>query len=104
MYNQIKSNIEKYTIEEASKAPDWDRLLVLHAWGGRKRRTIFFLCSQYGLSPKTLYEARNMSDPYQYIFSDFLSKKKDEIQPIFDMVLIDEAQDFPPAFLKPYII
>ena len=101
MYNQIKSNIEKYTIEEASKAPDWDRLLVLHAWGGRKKEGLYsFLCSQYGLSPKTLYEARNMSDPYQYIFSDFLSKKKDEIQPIFDMVLIDEAQDFPPAFFE----
>lgn len=101
MYNQIKSNIEKYTIEEASKAPDWDRLLVLHAWGGRKKEGLYsFLCSQYGLSPKTLYEARNMSDPYQYIFSDFLSKKKGEIQPIFDMVLIDEAQDFPPAFFE----
>lgn len=101
MYNQIRSNIEKYTIEEASKAPDWDRLLVLHAWGGRKKEGLYsFLCSQYGLSPKTLYETRNMSDPYQYIFSDFLSKKKDEIQPIFDMVLIDEAQDFPPAFFE----
>lgn len=101
MYNQIKSNIEKYTIEEASKAPDWDNLMVLHAWGGRKKEGLYsFLCSQYGLSPKTLYETRNFSDPYQYIFSDFLSKKKDEIQPIFDMVLIDEAQDFPPAFFE----
>ena len=101
MYNQIKSNIEKYTIEEASKAPDWDKLMVLHAWGGRKKEGLYsFLCLQYGLSPKTLYEVKNISDPYQYIFSDFLDKKKDEIQPIFDMVLIDEAQDFPPAFFE----
>lgn len=44
MYNQIKSNIEKYTIEEASKAPDWDRLLVLHAWGGRKKEGLYSFC------------------------------------------------------------
>lgn len=101
MYNQITSNIEKYTIEEASKAPDWNKLMVLHAWGGRRREGLYsFLCSQYGLSPKTLYETKHVSDPYQYIFSDFLAKKKDEIVPIFDMVLIDEAQDFPPAFFE----
>lgn len=101
MYNQITSNIEKYTIEEASKAPDWNQLKVLHAWGGRRREGLYsFLCSQYGLSPKTLYETKHVSDPYQYIFLDFLTKKKDEIVPIFDMVLIDEAQDFPPAFFE----
>lgn len=101
MYNQIKTNIEKYTIEEASKAPDWSRLMVLHAWGGRRKEGLYsFLCSQYGLLPKTLFETKQYSDPYQYIYSDFLSQKKDEIQPIFDMVLIDEAQDFPPAFFE----
>lgn len=101
MYNQITSNIEKYTIEEASKAPDWNKLMVLHAWGGRRKEGLYsFLCSQYGLSPKTLYETKHVLDPYQYIFSDFLAKKKEEIVPIFDMVLIDEAQDFPPAFFE----
>ncbi|MEZ7914832.1 DEAD/DEAH box helicase family protein, partial [Macellibacteroides fermentans] len=97
MYNQITSNIEKYTIEEASKAPDWNKLMVLHAWGGRRKEGLYsFLCSQYGLSPKTLYETKHVLDPYQYIFSDFLAKKIEEIVPSFVMVLIDVAQDFPP--------
>ena len=101
MYNQIRNNIEKYTIEEACKAPNWDKLMVFHAWGGRRKEGLYsYLCSQYGLAPKTLYETRHVSDPYQFIYSDFLSQKKNEIIPIFDMVLIDEAQDFPPAFFE----
>ncbi|MFT3738501.1 MAG: ATP-binding domain-containing protein [Breznakibacter sp.] len=101
MYNHIIENIEKYTIEESSSAPNWDKLNVLHAWGGNKKEGLYsFLCRQYSLVPKTYYEARGNSNPYQFIYSDFLAKTKDIIKPIYDMVLIDEAQDFPPAFFE----
>lgn len=101
MYNQIIDNIEKYTIEESSSTPNWDSLKVMHAWGGKKREGLYsYLCAEYGEIPKVLYETKNQSDPYQYIYSDFLHKRKNQIKPIFDMVLIDEAQDFPPAFFE----
>jgi hypothetical protein len=74
MYNQILSNIEKYTIEEARRIPDWNNLKIMHAWGGTRKEGLYsYLCSEYEMTPKTYYDARNEADPYQYIYSDFLS-------------------------------
>lgn len=101
MYKQIIDNIEKYTIEESNSAPEWNNLKVLHAWGGSRREGLYsMLCSKYNIQSKTFYEARRSPDPYQYIYEDLLNTSKNKLEPIFDMVLIDEAQDFPPAFFE----
>ena len=43
---------------------------------------------------------RHSGDPLDAIFSDLLKKSKNSISPIYDMVLIDEAQDFPSSFFE----
>lgn len=101
MYKQIIENIEKYTIEESSSSPNWDNLKVLHAWGGSRREGLYsMLCDMYSITPKTYFDAKGHDDPFQYIYEDLLASTKGRLTPIFDMVLIDEAQDFPPAFFE----
>jgi len=96
MYNQIERTIEKYYVPEARKTVDWSKLKVFHAWGGRERAGLYSeTCKKYGYSPKALRDTPYGSDGLQYIYSDLLKNVGDRLVPEYDMVLIDEAQDFP---------
>lgn len=97
LYQHVQGLISKYYTLEAKKAPDFEnRLNVLHAWGGRQKPGLYYnLCQEYGLSPLTLGDVRGRGDALQYIYKDFLKKVGDVIVPKYDLILIDEAQDFP---------
>lgn len=101
MYNQITNNIQRYYNEESGDLVDWNNLKVFHAWGGKSKEGIYsYLCKKYEHSAKTFYDVKSSGDPYEYIYDDFLKNNKDKIIPEFDLVLIDEAQDFPPKFFE----
>lgn len=97
LYVHVQSLISKYYTLEAKRAPDFDgRLNVLHAWGGRQKPGLYSkLCQQYGLVPLTLQDARGKGDSLAYIYRDLLTRVGDAIKPEYDLILIDEAQDFP---------
>lgn len=97
LYQNVQNLISKYYTLEAKKAPDFENSLnVLHAWGGRQKPGLYSeLCMKYGLSPLTLSDTRGRGDALQYIYQDLLKKVGDAIEPEYDLILIDEAQDFP---------
>lgn len=97
LYQQVQSLISKYYTLEAKKPPNFDEgIHVFHAWGGRQKPGLYSeLCNRYGLSPLTLMDVRGQGDALQYIYKDLLQKIGDSIKPEYDLVLIDEAQDFP---------
>lgn len=102
LYGTITQHISKYYVAEAKKAPDFEnKLKILHAWGGKNRAGLYSdLCSSLGLVPKTYMEAKYYNDPLEFIYRDLLNKVGDFLEPIYDMVLIDEAQDLPPALFE----
>lgn len=102
LYGIITQHISKYFVAEAKKAPDFEnKLNIFHAWGGRSKQGLYStLCSQLGISPKTYGEVKGHTDPLEYIFRDLLDKAGHLLEPMYDMVLIDEAQDFPPAIFE----
>ena len=74
---------------------------ILHAWGGKNRAGLYSdLCSRLGLVPKTFMEAKHYNDPLEFIYRDLLNKVGSLLEPVYDMVLIDEAQDLPPALFE----
>ena len=97
LYQNVQSLISKYYTLEAKKPPDFENTLqVFHAWGGRQKPGLYStLCSIYGLTPMTLADARGHRDALEFIYRDLLAKVGPQIKPIYDLVLIDEAQDFP---------
>ena len=98
LYQHVQTLISKYYTLEAKRVPDFeDKLHVFHAWGGKQKPGLYSeLCRKYGLIPLTLGDARGKAaDPLAYIYRDLLSKLGDEIEPEYDLILIDEAQDFP---------
>jgi superfamily I DNA and RNA helicase len=102
LYSQITSLITRYYSIEAKKAPDFeDCLNVLHAWGGKQKAGLYStLCQQFGVTPLTWTEVRGASDPLAYIFKRLLDQVGEKLQPIYDLVLIDEAQDLPPEVFE----
>lgn len=96
LYQHVQNLISQYYTLEAKRAPDFDNQLeVFHAWGGRQRPGLYSnLCKLYGIIPLTLSDARGKGDPLGYIYRDLLNRVGDDIKPIYDLVLIDEAQDF----------
>lgn len=102
LYGIITQYISKYYVAEAKKAPDFeDKLNVYHAWGGKSRQGLYSsLCSQLGLAPKTFGEVKGYTQPLEFIYKDLLDKAGHLLEPIYDMVLIDEAQDLPPSLFE----
>lgn len=101
---QFKQLINSFYIEQTNAEPDWDNLQIIHAWGSSaKTPGIYYnFCVDNGigyfdyLSAKRAF-GRNLA------FSGVCEKALSEatgIRPMYDAILIDEAQDFPVSFLR----
>ncbi len=96
----VKNLIRRvYGIYSSSKEPNWENISVIHGWGGMTMEGVYYnACRDNNIDPKTLREARGHGkDPFAYICEE-LAKKN--LQPRYDMVLIDEGQDFPVEFYR----
>lgn len=81
------------------KEPNWDNMLVMHAWGGKTSRGFYSeVCKHHGKTPITFRQVKHLPEPFDHICKDLL--KVTNLQPVFDYVFIDEGQDFPSSFLK----
>ncbi|MEE1711351.1 ATP-binding domain-containing protein, partial [Pseudomonas aeruginosa] len=66
------------------------------AWGGRQKPGLYStLCQSLGITPLTLADARGKGDSLKFIYKDLLERAGNLLVPEYDLVLIDEAQDFP---------
>ena len=104
LYQQFRDLIRRFTYDQTEDDPDWNNLLIMHAWGSTREAGMYSnICGRYGVVPvdwrtaNTKYGNRSFEG-----VCDELNKVIDEHGPkhIFDAVLIDEAQDFPSAFYK----
>lgn len=101
LYNQARRLIEQfYGTHKGNTEPDWTKIHIRHAWGGRGRPGVYSdLCSRQGIEPLTLDEAKAMNPriPFQACCEHVLAGR---IEPDYDFILIDEAQDFPKEFFR----
>lgn len=103
---QFKRLINSFTIEQTSTEPDWDRIDILNAWGGpgdKEQDGIYHkFCRAHGIDFLDFSIAKSRftsNDAFGGAVKEAL-KYSGEIKPIYDLILIDEAQDFPPEFLR----
>ena len=105
MYGQVKSRIRDFLI--SSGIDDYetalDRIDIMGAWGGFNNPGLLNkVCHELNLQPLDLEQSRNLnfSNPFlgfcDYVFN-FLRDAKLEL---YDYILIDEAQDLNPCFLR----
>jgi len=103
---QLKQLINTFYIEHTNEEPDWDNLQVINAWGApgpKEQNGIYYtFCKEHGIE---YFDYKNATDLYskENTFTLVCDKALSEVKvykQIFDVILVDEAQDFSSSFLK----
>lgn len=107
LYQQMEDLTRRFSFEHILDEPDWSKLQILHAWGSIREKAGVYttLALHLGHSvrdwsyAKTMYGADNA---FAGICRELLhaARARKTLEPIFDAVLIDEAQDLPQEFFE----
>lgn len=106
LYQQFEGFITRFCYDQIQDSPDFEKLKIQHAWGSASKGGIYYsICESIGLPPRDYNSASRefgREGAFRGICKELLefAEEKAEIEGIFDAVLIDEAQDFPPEFFK----
>ena len=102
--DQYKDLITRFSYEHKNSEPDWEKVKIIHAWGSPKIEGIYYeLCKQHNIEYLDFSQAKTLTyldeEPFEFV----CQKAFREIQKFhqyYDLILIDEAQDFPQDFLR----
>jgi len=105
LYQQIDDLVTRFTFEHSNDRPDPEYLHIAHSWGSRGKPGVYSMIAHaLGEVPRDWSYARGkygMDNAFQGVCQELLTIAKSRpITPIFDAVLIDEAQDLPPEFFR----
>ena len=98
--------IHNFFLEMTGEEPDWDRLRVIHGWGapgGPDRDGIYCeFCRTHNLQYFDFRTALGMFGRVGTLgrLSEFALSHVREPRELYDAILVDEAQDFTPPFLR----
>lgn len=101
---QLRQLINSFYIEQTNMEPDWDNLQIIHAWGSNSKTPgIYYnFCVNNGIECFDYLSAKNQFGR-NMAFSGVCEKALSEaitVNPMYDAILVDEAQDFPVSFLR----
>lgn len=101
---QFKRLITQFYEDATGEKPDWDMVNIVHAWGSPSTTGIYYeACCDNNVRYYDFQSSRRISSGYGTEFQSVCERFLDEvstIKPVYDVCLIDEAQDFSSAFLK----
>lgn len=101
LFGQVKYLIEKFYRDFSdNKEPDWDKINILHGWGGRNLRGVYSdTCFENQIPAISFAYAKSIrpKDPFEYIFEEL---NKYDLKQKYDLTLIDEGQDFNKFFYR----
>ena len=99
LYQHIQRLVTRFYRQYDDRDPDWTRLRIMHAWGGRKSGVYFDACIASGVEPMRYPDAITRGkDAFDVAVSRLLQSAS--ITPEYDYVFIDEGQDFPASFIR----
>ena len=105
LYQQFEDLVRRFSFEHSNNEPNWENLRILHAWGGRGREGLYQqIAIRCGVIPRNfLYGRSNYGRDRAFggVCTELLAATAaSSPDPIFDAVLVDEAQDLPPSFFQ----
>ena len=107
LYQQLEDLTRRFSFEHILDEPDWTKLQVLHCWGSMRDRAGMYtlLATELGQPIRDWGYALatyGRVDGFAGICRELLDAAKaiGQVEPIFDAVMIDEAQDLPPEFFE----
>lgn len=104
LYQQFEDLIRRFTFEHLGDEPDWNKLQIMHAWGGSNRDGVYTdIASYIDTVPRDFRYAMSKygrDNAFNGICQELLKIISEDIAPKYDVVLIDEAQDMPIPFFR----
>jgi len=105
LYQQLEDLVTRFSFEHSNDKPDFERLQILHGWGSPSRDGVYSsIARALGVTPRDFNYAQatfGRDDAFRGICAELLTlTAQNDPKPIFDALLIDEAQDFPPEFFR----
>ncbi|MBY4597100.1 ATP-binding domain-containing protein [bacterium BD-1] len=101
LYQHIKQLITRFFRMHEDRDPDWDRIQVLHAWGGATADGLYYQTARrFGHEALNYPQANALSPGRPFAFACARLLADSGVASTFDYVFVDEAQDFPPEFMK----
>lgn len=101
--NQFEKLITSFVYEQTSEMPDWDKINIIHAWGSPKVEGLYYnACIDNGAVYYDYGSAESQvgrDKAFSFACGELLNKSKN-IKQAYDLILIDEAQDFSVEFLR----
>lgn len=104
--DQFSKLIETFVVEQTGEIPDWSKLQILNAWGapgGSSRSGVYYqFCQANGVEFHDFQAASNKfvrGTEFGGICQLALNATPNPVS-LYDLVLVDEAQDFDASFLK----
>ena len=102
---QFRRLINTFTIEQTGEEPNWENLKIIHAWGsgsGDREGVYYNFCKNHEVEYFD-FGAAKRNFGYGLAFGgacDVAISSVQKIIPMYDAILVDEAQDFPLSFLR----
>jgi len=106
LYQQITDLVTRFSFEHRNDAPDFTKLRILHSWGSSSRDGVYSVIADALNAPvrdfRYASQAFGRGDPFRGVCTELLTaaEQTSNATPLFDAVLIDEAQDLPPEFFQ----
>lgn len=101
LYGQVQYLIEKFYRDFSdNQEPNWDKINILHGWGGTSLRGVYSdTCFDNQIPTISFGLAKSIRprNPFEYIFEEL---NKNELKEKYDLTLIDEGQDFNKFFYQ----
>ena len=100
---QFRELITKFVYEQSESDPNWNNINIIHAWGSPSEEGVYYnFCKVHEIEYLDFNAARKRSN-YEMAF-DFACKTAmfqcHEFHKMYDVILVDEAQDFSSEFLR----
>jgi superfamily I DNA and RNA helicase len=103
---QFTNLIQEFFIAETGESPDWTKIQVINSWGSPASVSNTGIYAEYCKANQLSYQDfRTAQNQFggQAAFDEICKLALSSVQaptPVYDAILVDEAQDFAPSFLR----
>jgi superfamily I DNA and RNA helicase len=105
LYQQFRTLVTRFSLAQLGEEPDWTKLLIIHSWGSARQPGVYSLIAQHvGRPVRDFMDAKiafGRDDAFDGVCQELeRAILESSISPLFDALLVDEAQDFPTSFFR----
>lgn len=100
---QFRKLVTNFIIENTNEEPDWNRIKIIHAWGSSSNEGMYYdFCKYNNINYYDYGEAVKrfgQNEPFKCVCMEAVLSVNEPVK-LFDVILVDEAQDFSEYFLQ----